>query len=434
MARSFKQLSVFLFILSVLYFGSGILTASATVIGTQGGQVVSADGKVKLVVPKGALKTSKDISISTVAAGSLQNSIPAGTSILSLVECKPSGLVFLKPVTITYTLQQQEVPGTPVQLGLYDTVQKRIIPTGQVSIVSADGYSVSYSVTHFSTYAALKSLVSDGAPIGGGVKIPLPDMLTGSFSHSFPVAVSPGRKGVQPSLALTYRSSNPNSWVGMGFSLNPGYIVRSTRLGPPSYDDTKDTFYFVTDGGTIELVHLIDNLYQAKIESSFTKFYKESDDSWRAVAKDGSIIRFGQTADSKETSPQGTYSWYLTKAVDTNGNFVEYDYSKDQGKVYLTLISYTGNESLSTSATNTVEFVLEPKDDIFSSYISGAKIVTAKRLKELRVKVNSDLVWRYVLEYGYSPDTNRSLLKSITQYGSDSKNAPIQRFDYQTSH
>ena len=269
-------------------------------------------------------------------------------------------------------------------------------------------------------------------PIGVGVKIPLPDLLTGAFSHSIPLSVPPGRKGIQPALSLSYHSSSSNSWVGLGFSLNPGYIVRSTRLGPPTYNDTQDTFYFITDAGTTELVNLIDNLYQAKVESGFTKFYKETDDSWRVVGKDGSILRFGQASDSREISTSGTFAWYLTRVTDTNGNYIEYSYTKDQGKSYLSRIDYTGSET-GVSPANSVEFTLETRDDITSSYISTSKIATARRLKEIQVKQNSDLVWRYVLEYNYSPDTNRSLLKTITQYGSDGKSLPAQSLKYQAA-
>ena len=363
----------------------------------------------------------------------MEGAQPSGTSLLSVVECKPYGLVFTKPVSIVYSLDHAEIPGTPVELGLYDSVQKKIVSTGQTSIVPADGYTLTFSIMHFSTYAALLNLVPQSTPIGSGVKIPLPDLFTGAFGHAIPITIPPGRKGMQPAIGFTYHSSNPNSWVGLGFSLNPGYIVRSTKLGPPTYDDSKDTFYFITDAGTTELVHLIDNLYQAKIESSFNRFYKQPDDSWKVVGKDGSVLMFGQTADSKETSSSGTFDWYVTRATDTNGNYIAFSYTKDQGKVYLSRIDYTGND-IGTSPTNSVEFILDSRDDIISSYVSTAKIATTKRLKEIDVKVNSDLVWRYVLAYAPSPDTNRSLLTSITQSASDNKNLPMQKFSYQKSH
>jgi len=403
-----------------------------TLITPGGGEVISPDGKVKLTIPEGALAQNAYIKILNVNKDTLESQTPANDTLLSVVECKPYGLVFQIPATITYTLNQAEIPGTSVELGFYDYIQDKIIPTGQISTVSTDSYSINFSIMHFSTYAALKGMTSSGAPIGSYTKIPLPDMFTGSFGHSIPLTISPGRKGMQPSLALNYRSSNSNSWLGIGFSLNPGYIVRSTRLGVPSYDDIKDTFYFVTDAGTTELVHLTDNLYQAKIESSFAKFFKEPDDSWKIIGKDGSVIRLGQEANSKEISQSGTYAWFITKAIDTNKNYIEYTYIKDQGKCYLNRIDYTGNEG-GLSPTNSVEFFLEGREDIPSSYISTSKISITKRLKEIQVKVNSELAWKYILEYEYSGDTNRSLLKSINQYGADGKALPEQNFKYQAA-
>jgi hypothetical protein len=308
-----------------------------------------------------------------------------------------------------------------------------VSPTGQISSIGVDGISVEFSLNHFSIYAALRNTNSSGAPIGAGVEVPLPDILTGAFSHSLPITVIPGRLGLEPRLSLNYRSSNANSWTGTGFSLNPGFITRSTKLGPPSYIDEQDTFYFITDDGTTELVHLIDNLYQAKVESAFTKFFKEPGDYWRAVNKDGTVLLFGDSVDSREVSPKGTFSWQLTRAADTNGNYINYLYLKDQGRSYLTRVEYTGNDRQGVYPANTVEFFLEARPDVSSSYLSSARIGLAKRLKEITVKADSQLIWQYKLEYDCSPDTGRSLLKSVTRYGADGKAFPAREFKYQTA-
>ncbi|MBI4335066.1 MAG: hypothetical protein HY589_00245 [Candidatus Omnitrophica bacterium] len=327
-----------------------------------------------------------------------------------------------------FQLPQAEVPGTLVNLGYDRNGDGIFVPDGRTSAVAADGYTVRFTVVSFSSYAGLSGMLSQGAPIGSGVKIPLPDLLTGSFGHSVGITVPPGRKSMQPNLSLQYRSSGGNSWVGMGWSLNPGYIVRSTKLGPPTYDDTKDTFIFATDSGSTELTHLIDNLYQAKIESSFARFYKEGD-TWRVVQKDGTNLKFGEYDDSKEVSDAGTFLWNLTNVTDNNANFIDLAYTKDQGKSYLNYIDYTG-----PNPKNHVEFILEDRTDISSSYISGAEAKTAKRLSGIQVSQQNDLVWRYALVYEYSAGTKRSLLKSITQYASDGKAFPTQTFKYQKAN
>lgn len=411
-----------------------VLDSGVVIDPDNGGEVVSPDGKAKLIIPPGALWEATRISLYLLNPSTLAGATPQDYQVRAVVDCRPARLIFKKPCQLIIMFDNAEVPGTPIELGLLDEETQKIVFMEENASVLPDGITIQFPITHFSTYAGLSSMLSQGAPIGAGVKIPLPDMLTGAFGHSIPITVPPGRKGMQPSVSLQYRSSSPNSWCGVGWSINPGYIIRSTKLGPPTYDDTKDTFIFATDSGSTELTHLIDNLYQAKIESSFAKFYKEADDSWKVVQKDGTILRFGQNTDSKETSDSGTSLWNLTKVTDNNGNYVELNYTKDQGKSYLYYINYTGNEQTGASPLNRVEFTLEDRTDMSSSYISGAEIKTAKRLLEIQVKQQNDLVWRYAFTYDYSAGTKRSLLKAITQYSSDGKALPTQTFKYQKAN
>ncbi|MFH1317766.1 MAG: SpvB/TcaC N-terminal domain-containing protein [Candidatus Omnitrophota bacterium] len=399
-------------------------------IGPFGGEVSSPGGRFKVIIPIGALSQDTPIMIRSAPDAALSPELEKTKRLLKANKYLPDGLIFNKPVTLICTLSQAQVPGTPIQLGIYKDSNN--LEAIQNSEVETDSYTIQFKVIKFATYATFQDLTpATGAPIGGGVQIPLPDMFTGAFSSAVPIAVPPGRAGMQPNLALTYRSSNPNSWLGVGFNLSSGQITRSTRLGPPSYNDQEDTFYFISDNGTTELLHLIDNLYQARIESSFTKFFKQTDDSWKIIGKDGSTLFFGQTPDSKETSPKGTFSWYLNKAIDTNSNYIEYKYTKNQNKSYLSQINYTGSQTQGIQPTNTINFFLEDRTDLISSYISTNPITTAKRLKEIEINTNSQLVWRYKLEYDYSQDTNRSLLKRIRQLAADNKELPVQEFDYQ---
>ncbi len=136
-------------------------------------------------------------------------------------------------------------------------------------------------------------------------------------------------------------------------------------------------------------------------------------------------------SEAKEGSSSGTFSWYLTEVIDTNSNFINYYYVKDEGKSYLSHIDYTGNQAQGLSPSATVEFFLESREDITSSYLSSSRIAISKRLKEVLVKLKGSLIWKYTLEYTYSPDTNRSLLTGVKQYASDGSALPEQRLEYQ---
>jgi hypothetical protein len=79
-------------------------------------------------------------------------------------------------------------------------------------------------------------------------------LFTGAFTYSYPVAVPPGRRGIQPNLSLLYNSQAQNGWVGMGWNLSLGSIQRSTKNGIPTYNDSQDTFILQFQGETDQLV------------------------------------------------------------------------------------------------------------------------------------------------------------------------------------
>src|SRR5665213_4093353 len=62
--------------------------------------------------------------------------------------------------------------------------------------------------------------------------------LTGSFTYNMPLLEIPGPEGSYP-LALSYHASvQPNeeaSWVGLGWSLNPGSIARNVNGYPDDW-------------------------------------------------------------------------------------------------------------------------------------------------------------------------------------------------------
>ena len=70
------------------------------------------------------------------------------------------------------------------------------------------------------------------------------DPFSGALSLSLPLFTSPGRKGVQSNLNLTYSSRNGNGPFGWGWRLDfGGYIERSNKKGSPKYDATDTLEY-----------------------------------------------------------------------------------------------------------------------------------------------------------------------------------------------
>lgn len=71
---------------------------------------------------------------------------------------------------------------------------------------------------------------------------------TGTGSVSVPIAMSPGRGGFGPSLALSYDSGGGNSPFGLGWSIGLPSIRRKTERGLPRYRDAIESDTFVLAG------------------------------------------------------------------------------------------------------------------------------------------------------------------------------------------
>lgn len=250
----------------------------------------------------------------------------------------------------------------------------------------------------------------------------------GAAATSIPIEVPPGRKGLAPNLLLNYNSNNRNGWIGVGWNLDMGDIRKSGKENV--------SYAYALNGSPADLVERPDwgsGYYSAKIESGFTKYYYDSStDSWEVTTKDGTKYYYGSTSSSRQQDTDGTYKWCLDRVEDINGNYMEIFYTNDQGEIYLDRIDYTGGSDLAPS--NYVKFSLESRTDITTLYTLGLQVVTAYRLKTIEVFANDQLVRKYVLDYTYSPNTIRSLLSSVTIYGSDGVSTlPLITYSYQTT-
>jgi len=281
-----------------------------------------------------------------------------------------------------------------------------------------------------------------------------PDLFTGRAATSIPIAIPPGRRGLQPQLALSYSSSNPSGWVGVGWSLDMGFIERYTRLGPPTYDSDpssagSDTYSFMVQGVSSELVRLNDGSYRSKDEGAFMRFQygtTRASQGWEVTDKSGTTYLFGLNPDARQDGLNGRiFRWALEKIIDTNGNFlsVTYDnFGQTQGPLYLKEINYTAHETNGTqdlAPTHKVAFTLDDVMDdpsnvheIGRSHRSGVEVVVTKLLDQVTVTSSGAPVRRYDLEYSYNGWTARRRLFKVTQYGADDVTAlPPMEFGYQ---
>lgn len=275
--------------------------------------------------------------------------------------------------------------------------------------------------------------------VGSGFNSVQSDKFTGAFSYSVPIKVPPGRNGMEPSLALLYRSSSSHSWLGEGWDLNPGRIERSTKYGVPKYNspenppandgdpftplDNPDEFSYATSAGGSELTFTttetinsdVCGIYYSIIDSGeFTRFIhhpgaQPGGGYWEALMKNGHKERFGSDSGSAITHPtSGTLSWGLDQELDINGNKITYTYDHPLGlnnSMYVHTISYN---YVGASPMVTLTFNLTPGAYYRESYRSGTQIVSDQILTSIDEKVfnrgdvytgHDTRVRKYILDY-----------------------------------
>ncbi len=277
------------------------------------------------------------------------------------------------------------------------------------------------------------------------------NLFTGTADYSIPIVVPPDTNGVGPSLALVYSSHGGSDWIGSEWSLaGLGYVE---RLGPdyrptPTYSIGSDTFRLVLGGAEHKLVYnSATGYYHTQIESFLQiQYVPTSPTYWIVTDKGGTKFYFGQTAASQQNNPGDTtkvFRWRLDKVLDPHGTYWTVSYDKDttNGDMYPQQIVYTQGAGLACTPSNlstcrTVDFLSEARTDVQTSYLTGAKIVSDRRLQAVEVRLGGQLVRKYTLGYTMSSATARSLrsvsqLTSLTETGADGTTAlPPLTFTY----
>ena len=247
------------------------------------------------------------------------------------------------------------------------------------------------------------------ANAGQPTTIAVPEKIanSGAARLSYPIAVPPGRRGLAPRLTLEYNSGGRDGMVGVGWSLCLPVIQRSTRNGldyqGSSFEHDGEELALRPDWGA--------GYYGAKREEHFSKYQLSSlSAGWVVTTREGTRYTFGAQTGSRLENPYGIFQWCLDRVEDPNGNYYSITYFKDQGQIYPTRISYTGNGRL--NPTHAVEFAYEARPDAVLSYLTKARVATAKLLTSITTKANGQVARYYDLVYEQGR-SGRSRLKQV---------------------
>jgi RHS repeat-associated protein len=259
-----------------------------------------------------------------------------------------------------------------------------------------------------------------GAVTGLGEKF-APDPFTGAAAYAVPIAVPPGRLGMQPQLRLVYSTGIGNGPFGLGWQLNLPGVARKTSHGIPRYGAAEQPDVFVLSGME-DLVPQSDSRpgrarYRPRTEGVFARIERVQDgtgDYWEVRARDGLLSRYGTprpagadpgwrdpAAVAHPDHPDRVFAWRITQTSDLLGNVVRYAYRDDHGQPLIERVSYVDyGDRAAPSFLIAVEFGYEERPDPHSDRRAGFEIRTGLRCRTIRVVTHAaDGVARTAKEY-----------------------------------
>jgi hypothetical protein len=203
---------------------------------------------------------------------------------------------------------------------------------------------------------------------------------SGSATLSIPIDLPAGIKDIRPNLSLTYTSQGGKGLLGLGWQISGLSVI--TRAGTDYYHDgfpsevdfTNDKF--LLDGNRLCAINgqygASGTIYSTEI-STFSKIISfdqagEGPDYFKVWEKDGLILSFGETEDSKIkiTGKEDIYAWLISRIEDRQGNYITFIYGNniDEGENWIEQVKYTGNTTTNQMPFYTIDFIYEDRPDL----------------------------------------------------------------------
>jgi hypothetical protein len=235
----------------------------------------------------------------------------------------------------------------------------------------------------------------------------------GEATYSFPITVPPGRLGMEPHLSIAYSSVGSDGPMGMGFYLQgisaitrcAANVAQDGYIAPVRYDGT-DHFCMSgmrlvpvphphKKGQTVEYRTFPDTF--ARIVAKYGGGIS-GPLSFEVHAKDGHVLEYGATADSRAMATGGVVAaWHLSSESDRRGNAVDYAWNNDTDpddghtrEILPAHVDYTRHGS--TPATRSIAFDYTPTP-ASTLYAGGLELTRSNLLTGIRTLVGgSDVV------------------------------------------
>ncbi|MEK6808391.1 MAG: FG-GAP-like repeat-containing protein, partial [Nanoarchaeota archaeon] len=253
-------------------------------------------------------------------------------------------------------------------------------------------------------------------------------MFPGGAAYTYAIESPKGTNGLTPFLEISYNSQSVKQKpgiLGAGWQLTQSFIYRDVNSTPANTTD--DVFKLILNNIQHELIYNpSEKLYHTKLETylKIENLTENPNMYWLVTAKDGTKYRFGYNPDSELQSSSGynhSAKWSLDLIEDTHNNKIFYSYlenpfSGDIGAVYLDEITYNNDKQ------RAIKFNYEntPRPDWRLVYEQGNKINETRRLINITISANNNLVRKYQFQHtGLNTENTLTALSNIVRYGFD---------------
>ena len=238
----------------------------------------------------------------------------------------------------------------------------------------------------------------------------------GAATYNIPIEVVPGTQGVQPNLSVVYNSMAGIGILGSQWDL--GGLSAITRVGQNKFLDSHSSSVmldnsdrFALDGNRLvcndpTLYGLNGTLYRPEFED-FSKIYSygtigNGPEYFLVYRDDGSVVEYGNSADSRQMLGTKVYSWYINKITDINGNYMIFSYGGSGGEIWIDHIDYTGNSAAGLSPYARVKFSYDVLPNMESSFVAGYEIPQRRLLRTITVQYKNGSSYEMVRQYQFN--------------------------------
>jgi len=427
------------------------------------------------VFPAGALKNNVTVSVSglrKIDIAPLNSAMVNVTGKNAGFRLLPHGTIFEKAVTLSLPFDKKAIPEGYTEKDInvfYFDENKRLWQEVTKDSLDIKQGIIKAKTTHFTDFIAGIIKMPESPETSGYTPTSIKDLKAasplvgiqsiappsangrGTMSTGFSIVIPNGRGGMQPSLNLQYDSDGGHSWAGMGWDISAPAVSIETRWGAPRYDQNKETeTYTIAGEQLIPNSHradwvgrTADKQFYPRREGAFQQIIRKGSSPknyyWVVKDKSGVASYYGGTAAGLaengilQDANGNVGHWALCLQVDLKGNTVEYEYDKRDGELYLKKVYYTGFGS--QKGNYNVTFVKSSdlgeanRADVQVSARLGFRQLNNQLLRKIEVRYKSDMFRSYELNYTVGA-FKKTLLKSITEYDSESKLFYTNTLDY----